>query len=96
MVIGACTVEVDLPGVRSLKEKRGILKSLIAQIQKKFNASVGEVGLHDVWQSATIGIAVVSTTQNHAEEMLDHIGQWIEENRPDIYVVEQSIETIVI
>lgn len=96
MVVGACTVELHLPGVHSLKEKRGILKSLIAQIQKKFNAAVAEVDLHDVWQSATLGISVVSTNASHAETMLDNIASWIEQNRPDLDVVEHIVETITI
>lgn len=94
MIVGTCSIELHLPGVQSLKEKRGILKSLMAQIKKKFNASVAEVGLHDVWQSATIGIAVVSTTGIHASQMLENIVEWIETYRPDIDVMEHMIETI--
>lgn len=94
MIIGASTLELHLPGVRSLKEKRSILKSLIAQIQKKFNAAVAEVDLHDVWQSATLGVSVVSTNAGHAEEMLDNIARWIEHNRPDLDLIEHSVETI--
>ena len=94
MIIGACILELHLPGVRSLKQKRGIIKSLNAQIRKKFNAAVAEVDLHDVWQSSTIGISVVSTNAHHAEEMLENIAGWIERNRPDIDLLEQSIEII--
>jgi len=94
MIVGVSTLELNLPGVGSLKEKRGILKSLMAQVKKKFNASVAEVGLHDVWQSATVGLAVVSTSSGHAEEMLETIAAWIEHNRPDIDLLEQYIETI--
>ena len=94
MIVGTCLIELHLPGVHSLKEKRGILKSLIAQIGKKFNAAVAEVGLHDVWQSSTIGVAVVSTNAGHAEAMLETIARWIEQHRPDLDIMDYRIETI--
>lgn len=94
MIVGACSIDLHLPGVRSLKEKRSIVKSLNAQIQKKFNAAVAEVDLHDVWQSAVIGISVVSTSAAHAEEMLDNIASWIEHNRPDLEIIEHTVETL--
>lgn len=94
MVVGTCSIELHLPGVQSLKEKRGILKSLIAQITKKFNASAAEVGFHDVWQSATLGVAVVSTSAIHANNMLENIVEWIATYRPDLDVIEHMVETI--
>lgn len=94
MVIGICRLELDLPGLHSLKEKRSCIKSLSAQIQKKFNVAVAEVGLHDVWQSATLGLSVVSTTSDHAEAMLENIAAWIEHHRPDVSIIDEYIETI--
>lgn len=94
MIIGASILELSLPGIHSLKEKRGILKSLIAQLQKKFNVAVAEVDFQDVWQSATLGVSVVSTHRGHAEEMLENIAAWIERYRPDIDLIENRIETI--
>jgi uncharacterized protein YlxP (DUF503 family) len=94
MIVGTCLIEVNLHGVRSLKEKRGILKSLLAQTQKKFNVAAAEVGLHDVWQSATLGLAVVSTTAAHAEAMLESIVQWMQTNRPDLDFIDYQIEAL--
>lgn len=94
MIIGASTIDLDLVGVRSLKEKRSIVKSIVNQIRRKFNAATAEVGLHDVWQSASIGVTVVSTNRGHAEAMLDNICQWLERNRPDVMIVDQTIEII--
>jgi len=96
MIVGTAWIDLYLPGVSSLKEKRGILKSLIAQITKKFNVSAAEVDLHDVWQSAAIGLSVVSTNSGHAEAMLDNIAGWIERNRPDIDIIEHHIEVIYV
>lgn len=94
MVIGACIIELHLPGVRSLKEKRSIVKRLISRVHKEFNASCGEVALHDVWQSATLGVVVVSTSAAHAENILENVVRWIEANRPDLAVIDHSVEII--
>ncbi len=94
MVIGSTVIELHLPGVRSLKEKRSILKRIIARIHKEFNVSCGEVALNDVWQSAALGVAVVSTSQPHAERVIENVVRWIEHNRPDLQVVDHHIEII--
>lgn len=92
MIIGVCTIELNLPGVMSLKEKRGRLKSLKNRISRQFNVSIAEVALHDAWQSASLGMAVVSTAQSHAEAVLDGVVQWIEQHRPDLDVISHTID----
>jgi len=94
MIVGASRIEIDLVGVRSLKEKRSIVKSINAQIKRKFNAAAAEVDFHNVWQSTAIGISVVSTNRGHAEDMLEGICGWLEYHRPDLTIIDQSIEII--
>jgi uncharacterized protein len=57
-IIGTCTLELYLAGVTSLKEKRSILKSLLARLHNTFNLSAAEIDANDRWQSAVIAIAV--------------------------------------
>jgi len=94
MVILAATVELDIPGMASLKEKRGVVKSLTARLHREFNVAAAEVALHDTWQSAAIGLALISTNAGHAERMLTRILHWIEHNRPDVEIVGFSQEVI--
>ncbi len=94
MVIVAATIDIYLPGVSSLKEKRGILKSLIARLHKMFNIAVAEVDLHDVWQSACLGVAIVSTQSSHGERVLENVLHWIERYRPDLEVMDHTLEII--
>lgn len=92
MIIGVCTIEINLPGVSSLKEKRSHLKSLKARLHREFNVSVAEVALHDAWQSTTIGVGVVSTAASHAENLLENVVHWIEQHRPDLDVIDYQVE----
>lgn len=92
MIIGVCTIELHIPATHSLKEKRSRIKSLKNRLHSEFNVSVAEVALHDVWQSATLGVAVVSTAASHAEAVLEGVVIWIERHRPDLDIVDYAVE----
>ena len=94
MIVGTCQIELDMPGIRSLKQKRSCLRGLTAQLHKKFNVAAAEVALHDVWQSSTLGVSAVSTSSDHAEQVLDSVLRWIEHYRPDVTIVDYHMESI--
>jgi len=94
MVIGACTIELYLPGVDSLKAKRSVLKGLVARLHKEFNVSCAELDHHDLWQSAQLGVAVISNDGAHVQRVLDNVVRWIEHYRPDVSVVDHTVEII--
>ena len=93
-IIGLLTVELELPGVSSLKEKRGIVKSLTNRVQKQFNVAVDEVGYNDVWQTTAIAIATVTNSTRHANQVVDTVLKWIEQNFPDLEIIGERIEII--
>ncbi|RMF82262.1 MAG: DUF503 domain-containing protein [Chloroflexi bacterium] len=94
MIVGICTIELHLPGIASLKQKRSVIKPLLSRIHKTFNVSSAEIDAHDVWQSAVIGIAVVSNSTVHARRVLNNILRWIEQNYPDVYISGENIEIL--
>ena len=71
-----------IPHSTSLKEKRQIRRSIIDKSQQKFNASIAEVDTQDMHQTLTIGVAVVSGCVSHAQNSLDEIIRFME-NNPD-------------
>jgi len=92
MVIAACRLRLYLPGCSSLKEKRGLLKPLLARLHREFNLAAAEVDLHDVWQSAELALVVVANDPAVVQAELQHIVRWIEHHRPDLEVVDAPIE----
>ena len=92
MIIGACTVDLHLPGNGSLKGKRSILKPLLLRLRKEFNLATAEVDYHDVWQSAQIALVSVSTDAGHLQALLERAVHWIEKQRPDLDVIGWRIE----
>ena len=69
-----------IPHAMSLKDKRQIRRSLIEKARHKFNASISEVGTQENHKTLTIGIAVVSGEMAHAENSLDEIIRFMENN----------------
>lgn len=74
----SCEVQLLLPESRSLKDKRQVLKSLKERIGNRFEVSVAEVDHNELWQRGTLGIAVVSNTTQHANEVLSRVVNFIE------------------
>jgi len=60
MRVAALRVELHLPASQSLKEKRAVLRPLIEGMRRLGSYSVAEVGHHDNWQRATVGIAIAA------------------------------------
>jgi uncharacterized protein YlxP (DUF503 family) len=68
VTIGVCTFELHLPGARSLKDKRQVVRSVKERLRARHNVAVAEVEEHaDLWQRA--GIAVVSVA-SHREVLV--------------------------
>lgn len=78
MVIGVLTAELAIDGANSLKDKRQVLKSLLAHLRSEFNVSAAEVGDNDVWRRATIGVAVVANDAGFANALLDKVVDHVE------------------
>lgn len=66
MTVGVCRLTLHLPESRSLKDKRGVVKSVLDRLRKR-NVSASEVDSHDLWQKAEVGFAVVSRDRAGAE-----------------------------
>ena len=78
MIVGVCTIELRVHESRSLKAKRQVLKSIIARVKNNFNVAIAEVDYHDKWQRAVLGVAVVSTAQDHANGILSKVVNFVE------------------
>jgi hypothetical protein len=94
MLVGLCTIHLSLPGVRSLKEKRGVLKPLIHRLRGEFNVSAAEVDRQDAWQAATLGLAIVSSPDADVHGALEGVLAWLERTQPHVFVTDWRIEVI--
>ncbi|MDT5090120.1 MAG: uncharacterized protein QOG47_2827 [Mycobacterium sp.] len=71
MWIGWLEFDLLFGDVRSLKQKRSLVRPVVAELRRKFNVSAAETGSHDLHRRAGIGVAVASADRAHAVEVLD-------------------------
>ena len=69
MVIGTLRVTLQIPQSRSLKDKRQVIRSLLARLRREFQVAAAEVDNQDAWQLATIAIVAVSGDSQHVDEV---------------------------
>ncbi len=80
MTIETLEIRMYAPWVHSLKEKRMIVKSLIAKIRNKYNVSVIEADDQDFHQSIVLMIACAAGNTALADSTMDNIIAFIEAN----------------
>ena len=93
MIVGTVVVDLNLPGINSLKEKRRRLKSLLARIKNKFNISVAEVDFNDNHRMARIGAAVVGNDRAHVDRMISTIVKVID-SEPEMIMTDYRVEIL--
>ena len=81
MNIAVLTFRLHAPWVHSLKEKRMIVKSLIAKLQNKFHVSAAEVDEQDTHQIIVIGVAAIVPHNAAADSLMEKISQFVEETQ---------------
>ena len=92
-IIGVLYVALRIPLCRSLKEKRGVIKPRLHFLRSKHNLAAAEVGDQDVWRSAILAFATVSSDKNIVENTLSQVlGHF--DGRPDLEVVDHGIEIL--
>jgi uncharacterized protein len=94
MVVGVSEIHLEIPGCRSLKEKRRALQPAIARVRNTFNVSIAEVDLQDHWQLATLGVACVSSSAEYVHGLLERVVQAIEGGHEGLVLLEYSIEML--
>jgi len=78
MLVGVMTLDLVLHAPLSLKEKRGVVKKILARVRSAYPVSAAETGYHDLWQRCRLGFSMVGTD----EGMINNVFSAVEE---DIY-----------
>jgi hypothetical protein len=80
MVVASLTLACLVRDSGSLKDKRQVIRSLKERIRSRFNVSVAEVEYQELWQRATIGVAVVAADGQSARHVLEQITRFVEQD----------------
>ena len=79
MIIATITFKLHAPWVHSLKEKRMIVKSILAKLQNRFHVSAAEIDEQDTHQIIVIGVAAIVPNNAQADSLMESISRFIEE-----------------
>jgi uncharacterized protein len=83
MWIGWIEFDLLLGDVHSLKDKRAVIRPILADLRRRTEASVAEVGEQDLHRRAEIGVGVVAAGADRVTEVLDRAERLVA-GRPDI------------
>jgi uncharacterized protein len=86
MWIGWIEFDLLLGDVHSLKEKRGYVRPLVAELGRRFAVSAAEVGDQDLHRRARIGASVVAADPGHVRDVLDAMDRFVGE-RPEVQLL---------
>jgi uncharacterized protein YlxP (DUF503 family) len=83
MFVGTLELDVLLGDVHSLKEKRSIVRPLVAELRRRFDVSAVEADAIDLHRRVVIGVAAISGDSRHCGEVLDACEQLVA-GRPEV------------
>lgn len=85
LYVGALELDILLGDVRSLKEKRSVVRPVVAALQR-FGVSAAETGSHDRYRRVLLGVAMVSSGVDHIGEVLDNCERHVAQ-RPELQLL---------
>ncbi|MCK4857685.1 MAG: DUF503 domain-containing protein [candidate division Zixibacteria bacterium] len=89
MQLATLTIRLQIPQSRSLKSKRQVISGIKDRLKNKFNISIAEVADNDLWQVATLGIAVVANQRRFLDQVLDQVENYIA-SRPEVVILDSE------
>jgi uncharacterized protein YlxP (DUF503 family) len=93
-IVGLCTIELEIPEAFSLKDKRSVIKSLLARLRYEHHVAAAEIDLLDDPRASVIAFANVSNSSRHLDMTLSEAARWIERTYPQVEVIEQQVEIL--
>ena len=77
MWIGWIEFDLLFGDIHSLKEKRSVLRPVLAEVRKRFDVSIAEVDLQDLHRRAAVGAGLVAADRAHLISVLDAVENYV-------------------
>jgi uncharacterized protein YlxP (DUF503 family) len=92
--VGSIRFDLLLGDVHSLKEKRSVVKPIVAELRRRFDVSAAEAGHLDLHRRALVGVAVVGADVKHCIEVLDSCERLVASHpEVDVLSAHQQLHT---
>jgi uncharacterized protein YlxP (DUF503 family) len=83
---GTLALDLLLGDVHSLKEKRSVVRPVVAELRRRFEVSAAEAGHLDLHRRALVGVAVVAADAGHVKDVLEACERFVA-GRPELEVL---------
>lgn len=93
MYAGTLALDIRLGDVHSLKEKRAVVRPIVAELQRRFSVAAAEAGHLDLYRRALVGVAVVAADAAHCVEVLEACERLVA-GRPEIELLSSRRQLI--
>jgi uncharacterized protein len=93
MFVGVLRLRFVIPGARSLKDKRSVVRSFKERAQARLRVAVAEVGELDDPRQATLGVACVANEAAHCDEVLADVAR-MAGTLPDAVLADRATEIV--
>jgi len=83
MWIGWLEMDLLLGDVRTLKQKRSLVRPLVADLRRTFSVAAAETGSLDRYRRAGVGVVLVAADSRHVIDVLDKVEDYVA-RRPEM------------
>ena len=83
MYVGVLSLDLLLGDVHSLKEKRSLVRPIVAELRKRYDVAAAEAGHLDLHRRSLLGVAVVAPDKGHCVDVLDACERLVA-SRPEV------------
>ncbi|HEX9891049.1 MAG TPA: DUF503 domain-containing protein [Actinomycetota bacterium] len=90
MLVALCSLDIRIPGSRSLKEKRHVVKSLVSGLRGTFNVAVAEVEHQDLRQRARLGVSAVGAEGYHLRKVMHQVERFAA-RQPGVEIIDATV-----
>ena len=94
MPIAVLSLHLHLPGCASLKEKRSLIKPVLARLHREYNVAAAEMDLQDVWQDTLLACVTISNDPLQNLRLLQQVIDFTARTWPDLEIIDQRIEQL--
>jgi uncharacterized protein len=93
MVVGVIIADLLLGDVRSLKQKRAVVRPIVAELRRRYEVSAAETGGQDLYRRAEISVSVVAGDHGHVREVLEQCERMLA-GRPEVELLSARLRML--
>lgn len=90
MYVGSLTLDLLLGDVHSLKEKRSLVRPVVAELRRKFEVSAAETGSQELHRRAEVGVAIAGSDAAHCRAVLTSCEELVA-GRPELELLSARL-----